>query len=329
MRVELAAATLALPSMVGAAKLLPSRHRRAAIGGVSQQRSHNQQQPLWKRESLRATSSKVSTANHNEPDVGILSPQALTQRHLQNQSNDTNVIDLCALLDAEDQTVCDCSNWNVLVGSFDCQLYNGNSYCFEEYIANGVCGTVSFGVDSDGTDVSIEYCVATTKPSVHSYCTKYSMSTDGFVSSQGDFGGAAGNCTLTVDGDECNACMIQTDCIDFNGTSHPGPGPFDCSNTAAGTTGNQCLEDFPFPLFDPNATATTSNSGGAGTNGNSGSDNGQAPATSPTTETENNGGSSTPAGVETVTENSAAWQAFSTSTAVLAATGLLAVVTFW
>ena len=75
-----------------------------------------------------------------------------------------------------------------------------------------------------GQAIGISYCINTTQPELHSYCTTYQMSADGFVTSQGNFVGSAGNCTLTVDDQVCNACAIQTDCQTQNGKQLPGPG---------------------------------------------------------------------------------------------------------
>jgi hypothetical protein len=181
MRVQLAAASLVLPSIVSA-KLAKGRQQSAGANGASLRllRQARSGKPLWKsHDLLLATSQAVGDAdssNNNyqeeEPDVGILSSSSF-QRNLQTQSNTTSsssssIIDLCKVVDAETATKCDCSNWLILTGSFECSLYNGDTYCFHDYQSN-VCGTVTFGVNSDGSNVSIDYCVNTTKPSKHSY----------------------------------------------------------------------------------------------------------------------------------------------------------------
>jgi hypothetical protein len=224
MRVQLATASLVLPSIVGAK--LPKRRQsgRAAVGeqGTPLQllRQARSNEPLWKsHESPFVPQQAVHDADNSnqEPDVGILSA---SQRNLQTQSSTTS--DLCQLANTKN-TKCDCSNWSNSTGSFECSLFNGNTRCFDQFQPS-FCASVDFGVSSDGTYVMLDYCVNTTKPSVHSYCTSYQKS----IGSGGTFGflGTAGTCTITVDNKQCHSCTVQTGCRVAKGTSHPGPGMY-------------------------------------------------------------------------------------------------------
>lgn len=252
MRVHLAATTLVVPTIVGA-KLTSRRgkqlagpqlqlnHRDGGEPAVSAtgRKALNRDQPIWKSRLNRAISkpfSAISVSHVDEPDLGILAanPRRLEESEgPQTTSNSTSesatsIIDLCLLLSQTDSMSCDCSNWNELEGSFTCSLYNGDEYCFED-AGQDVCGTAVFQVEATASEVDIGYCVYTVSPSKHSYCSNYQMSADSFVNSGGNFVGAAGNCTITIDGTQCNSCTIQTDCHSArNGAEIPGPGKIVC-----------------------------------------------------------------------------------------------------
>jgi hypothetical protein len=190
---------------------------------------------------------------------------------------------------------CDCSNFDSTLqqGSFICTIY-GEEHCFDDTTNNGydgygdenedggttssaaaICGslTVQRTLDDLGYETS-EYCYSLTTPMESTVC--YTYYTAGMMilddNNDEDEDDAYGDCSITVNGVECQSCQIP-----LKGIPDPKYGflsygcfDFDCTNTLAGVKGVDCLGTFVLnglfpgllPTFAPTAVPSSSSTTG-------------------------------------------------------------------
>jgi hypothetical protein len=140
---------------------------------------------------------------------------------------------------------CDCTNFDAVAfeGSFSCVL--------SEYqcISDGVCGSVSMAASripdgSGGIVEGAEYCYEFVTPKETSIC--YGIDT-------------LPACSISVDNVNCNSCEVQDKVFNPIGFYAYSCYDFDCTNTAVGIEGNDCLGDSVLDLLftDGNVTEVT------------------------------------------------------------------------
>ncbi|GKZ00232.1 hypothetical protein MPSEU_000976100 [Mayamaea pseudoterrestris] len=288
MRVALSAAALALTPVAGTIRLqerlnrksggsLFARNADAAAATTQSSIRSDPSKPLWKQadRGIAAAgagfkscnpSKAVTVTSEDEPDVGILAPDAAAAcppgytcqpiqeqvelgvaagtcvlayedtSLLRNLQGDTGDDGLCGFYDYLGFT-CDCSNWSGNgVGNFSCSIAYGNATYFGLPVAIDWNLNVTNPQDADLLQIEFQTCYTVLDESlaqadvVQNYCTtrfqNFDVSTNSDTNSTLEL--SSESCNVTFNDQACSSCTISN-CTLQNATL-ASVDSFDCSN---------------------------------------------------------------------------------------------------